>query len=144
MFMFSLVGDAREWYHSLPPASISSLREFHAAFSRHCERFYSSDFICHNCCEEYEDNDQDMDMPNEDHKQEGDALSELMELAKCLSAELEELEAEHECCLFEENAEDFPALEEDVLGSSTEDDDEDFMVVEALYSAPEVPVVTFD
>jgi hypothetical protein len=25
MFMFLLVGDAREWYHSLPPASISSL-----------------------------------------------------------------------------------------------------------------------
>jgi hypothetical protein len=29
MFMFSLAGDAREWYHSLPPASISSLGEFH-------------------------------------------------------------------------------------------------------------------
>jgi hypothetical protein len=25
MFMFSLAGDARKWYHSLPPASISSL-----------------------------------------------------------------------------------------------------------------------
>jgi hypothetical protein len=32
MFMFSLAGDARKWYHSLPPASISSLSEFHAAF----------------------------------------------------------------------------------------------------------------
>jgi hypothetical protein len=68
-----------------------------------------------------------------------------MELVKSLSAELEELKAEHECFLFEENAEDFPALEEDVLGSSTEDDDEYFMVVEALYSSPEVPVVpSFD
>jgi hypothetical protein len=25
MFMFLLVGDAREWYHSLPPTRISSL-----------------------------------------------------------------------------------------------------------------------
>jgi hypothetical protein len=31
IFMFSLAGDAHEWYHSLPPASISSLREFHVA-----------------------------------------------------------------------------------------------------------------
>jgi hypothetical protein len=28
MFMFSLAGDAREWYFSLPPASISSLGNF--------------------------------------------------------------------------------------------------------------------
>jgi hypothetical protein len=55
MFMFSLAGDAREWYHSLPPASISSLEEFHAAFNRHCQRFYSYELICHNCCEEYKD-----------------------------------------------------------------------------------------
>jgi hypothetical protein len=55
MFMFSLAGDARKWYHSLPPASISSLGKFHAAFNRHCQKFYSSEFICHNCCEEYED-----------------------------------------------------------------------------------------
>jgi hypothetical protein len=45
MFMFSLAGDAREWYQSLPPASISSLGEFHAAFNRHCQRYYSSEFI---------------------------------------------------------------------------------------------------
>jgi hypothetical protein len=28
MFMISLAGDARKWYHSLPPASISSLEHF--------------------------------------------------------------------------------------------------------------------
>jgi hypothetical protein len=53
MFMISLAGDAREWYHSLPPTIISSLGEFHAVFNRHCQRFYSSEFICHNFCEEY-------------------------------------------------------------------------------------------
>jgi hypothetical protein len=64
-----------------------------------------------------------------------------MEMVKSLSIELEELEAEHEGYLFEENAENFLALEEDVLGRSIEDDDEDFTVLEALYYALEVLVV---
>jgi hypothetical protein len=55
MFMFSLAGDAREWYHSLPPASISSLGEFHAAFNAHCQKFYPSELIFHSCCEGYND-----------------------------------------------------------------------------------------
>jgi hypothetical protein len=42
MFIISLVGDARMWYHSLPPASISSLEKFYAAFNMHCQNFYSS------------------------------------------------------------------------------------------------------
>jgi hypothetical protein len=59
MFMFSLAGDAHEWYHSLPPASISSLGEFHAAFNAHCQKFYPSELICHSCCEGYNDCIQD-------------------------------------------------------------------------------------
>jgi len=149
MFMFSLAGDACEWYHSLPPASIYSLGEFHVAFNMHYHKLYPLELIFHSCCEgyhkriqgivasyvRYEDEDQD----------EAYALSELMDLVKSLSVELEELEAEHEGCLFEENAEDFPSLEEDVLGSSIEDDDEYFTVVEALYYAPEALVLpSFD
>jgi hypothetical protein len=38
MFMFSLGGDARQWYKSLSPSSISSLKEFHATFNKHCKR----------------------------------------------------------------------------------------------------------
>jgi hypothetical protein len=53
MFMFSLAGDARKWYHSLPPASISSLSEFHAAFTAYCQEFYPSVLVCHNCSEGY-------------------------------------------------------------------------------------------
>jgi hypothetical protein len=146
MFMFSLAGDAHEWYFSLPPASISSLREFHAAFNKHCQRYYSSEFICHNCCEECEDSEQDMvvsyegcddeeSCKDEDPKEEEDALGEVMELIKSLTAKLERLEVER--C-----AEDFPALEADVLGSPTEDDNEDFIAVEALVSAPDEPVVS--
>jgi hypothetical protein len=55
MFMFSLEGDARKWYKSLPPASISSLKQFHVAFNMHCQKFYSSKLICHSYCEEYKD-----------------------------------------------------------------------------------------
>jgi hypothetical protein len=52
---------------------------------------------------------------DEDHEEEEDALGELMELVKSLSAKLERLESE-------ESAEDFPVLEADVLGSPTDDD----------------------
>jgi hypothetical protein len=53
MFMFSLAGDAHKWYHSLPPASISSLSKFHATFIAYCHEFYPSELICHNCGEGY-------------------------------------------------------------------------------------------
>jgi hypothetical protein len=141
MFLFSLAGDAREWYHSLPPASISSLEQFHATFNRHCQKFYSSEFICHNCCEEYEDSDQDMVVPNkacedEDHEEEEYVLGEVIELVKSLSAKLERLE-------FEQRTEDSPVLETDVLDNPTNGDSiKDFIVVEALHYAPDVPVVS--
>jgi hypothetical protein len=51
--MFSLAGDACKWYHSLPPASISSLSDFHAAFTTYCQDFYPSVLVFHNCSEGY-------------------------------------------------------------------------------------------
>jgi len=45
LFMFSLGGDARQWYKSLPHFNISSLKEFHAVFHKHCKRIYPFDFI---------------------------------------------------------------------------------------------------
>jgi hypothetical protein len=57
-----------------------------------------------------------------------------MEMVKSIFSKLERLESE-------ESTEDFPVLEEDVLGNSTEDDSEDFIVVEALHSTPKVLVV---
>jgi hypothetical protein len=53
MFMYSLEGDAREWYRSFPSASISSLEQFHAAFSEHCKRFFPADLLFEDCCEEF-------------------------------------------------------------------------------------------
>jgi hypothetical protein len=53
MFMYSLEGDAREWYRSLPPAIISSLEQFHAAFSKHCKSFFPTDLLFEDCCEEF-------------------------------------------------------------------------------------------
>jgi len=53
MFMYSLEGYVHEWYRSLPPASISSLEQFHVAFSKHCKRFFPADLLFENCCEEF-------------------------------------------------------------------------------------------
>jgi len=54
MFMYSLYGDARQWYFSLPPSSISSLKDFHRAFTEHCKRYFSDELVFGNCCDEYE------------------------------------------------------------------------------------------
>ena len=53
MFMYSLYGDACQWYFSLPPSNISSLKDFHRAFTEHCKRYYLDEFAFNNCCEEY-------------------------------------------------------------------------------------------
>jgi hypothetical protein len=66
---------------------------------------------------------------DEDHEEDEYSLREVMELVKSLYAKLERLE-------FGESAEDIPVLEAHVIGSSTKDDNEDFIVVEALVSTP--------
>ena len=40
MFMYSLEGNARQWYRSLPISSISSIKDFHVAFYVYCKRIY--------------------------------------------------------------------------------------------------------
>ena len=45
MFMYSLKQDAQEWYFSLPAASISSLKEFHTCFRKHCKYVFSAAFF---------------------------------------------------------------------------------------------------
>ena len=54
MFMHSLYGDARQWYFSLPPSNISSLKDFHRLFNEHCKRFFPDKVLFDNCCVEYE------------------------------------------------------------------------------------------
>ena len=61
-----------------------------------------------------------------------------------LSARIEELKEYHACCSYGDTK-DSPVLEEEVLGSSSKDDDEYFIAVEALHSSLDVPIVsTFD
>ena len=59
MFMYSLDGDAREWYFSLLPSNISSLKDFHTVFHEHCKRYFSNELLFKKCCEEYELHDED-------------------------------------------------------------------------------------
>jgi hypothetical protein len=70
---------------------------------------------------------------DEDPEEGEDAWGGVMEQIKSLSTQLERLESE-------DNGEDFPVLEADVLGSSFEEDIEDFIA--ALVSAPDEPVVS--
>ena len=53
MFMYSLEGDARQWYMSLPISNISSLKDFNAAFFLYCKRIYPAECLFDRCCEGY-------------------------------------------------------------------------------------------
>ena len=54
MFIYSLYGNTCQWYFSLPPSSISSLKDFHRAFTKHYKRYFSDELVFGNCCDEYE------------------------------------------------------------------------------------------
>jgi hypothetical protein len=66
MFMYSLYGDARKWYFSLPSSSISSLKDFHKAFNQCCKKFFPDELLFDNCCEEF-----NLHNKAEDEKREG-------------------------------------------------------------------------
>jgi hypothetical protein len=66
MFMYSLYGDARKWYFSLPSSSISSLKDFHKAFNQRCKKFFPNELLFDNCCEEF-----NLHNKAEDEKREG-------------------------------------------------------------------------
>jgi hypothetical protein len=68
MFVFSLEGDAREWYRSLPPSSISSLKEFHRVFHHRCERYFSREILLEGCCEEFHSHIQNVYSPSCEHE----------------------------------------------------------------------------
>ena len=58
MFTYSLDGHAHEWYFSLPPSNISSLKNLHTVFHEHCKRYFLDEFLFENCCKEYELHDE--------------------------------------------------------------------------------------
>jgi hypothetical protein len=164
MFMFSLAGDARKWYHSLPPASISSLNGFHAAFTTYCQRLYPPELICHNCCEGYHNSIQekvvsdvscgedpdDLDhnsVLSPPHSSASEAGYESDEVPReedgALSKLMEQvkyLSAQLEGLKYEDCAEDFPVLEADALSNSFEEIVEDSL--DELASAPDELVVS--
>jgi hypothetical protein len=159
MFMFSLAGDARKWYHSLPPATISSLSDFHAAFTTYCQRLYSPELICHNCCEGYHNSIQekavadescgedldDLDhnsVPSPPHSYASEAGYESDKVPReedgALSKLIEQvkyLSAQLEGLKYQDCAEDFPVPEADALSNSFEEIVEDLL--DELASTPD-------
>jgi hypothetical protein len=53
LFCFSLEGIARDWYRSLPYASINSLADFHASFHVFCKDHFPDDLLYPECCHEF-------------------------------------------------------------------------------------------
>jgi hypothetical protein len=151
MFMFSLAGDARKWYHSLPPASISSLNGFHAAFTAYCQRLYPPELISHNCCEGYHNSIQEKVVSDLSYREDPDDLEQTSILSPphssaseagygshevpgeedgALSKLMEQvkyLSAQLEGLKYEDCAEDFPVLEADALSNSFEEIVEDLL-----------------
>jgi hypothetical protein len=68
MFVFSLEGDAREWYRSLPPSSISSLNEFHRVFHHRCERYFAQEILLEGCCEKFHSHTQNVYSSSGEHE----------------------------------------------------------------------------
>lgn len=97
MFMFSLAGDAHEWYHSLPPASIYSLGEFHVVCNAHCYNFYPSELICHSCCKGYNDCIPDRVASYEGCEDEPDDLDQKSVLSHPCSSVSEEIHEDEGC-----------------------------------------------
>jgi hypothetical protein len=112
MFMYSLEADAHKWYQSLPPASISSLEQFHAAFNMHCQKLYSSKLIFHSYCEEYKDCVQDIVDSYEGCENEEDSLDEESIFSLPFSSASDE---NCVCCLSKESVEIASVLEGDIL-----------------------------
>ena len=68
MFMYSLEQDARDWYFSLPAASISSLKEFHTCFRKHCKYMFLAKLFFKYCCEQADFCNTISDSKNHDDK----------------------------------------------------------------------------
>ena len=64
--MYSLEQDARDWYFSLPAASISSLKEFHTCFRKHCKYLFSAELFLKDCCEQADVYNTIYDLKNHD------------------------------------------------------------------------------
>ena len=53
MFMYSLEGNSRQWYRSLPISSILSIKYFHIVFYVYCKSIYSIDLLLKDYCEQF-------------------------------------------------------------------------------------------
>jgi len=96
--------------HSLPPASISSLEQFHASFNAHCQKFYPFELIFHSCCKGYNDFTQDIADLEAGCEDEGDDLDQKLVLSLPYSSASDESCV---CCPSEESAKIEPVMEID-------------------------------
>ena len=55
IFMLTLEGKAREWYESLRPGCLFSLKDIHKAFYEHYKQNSPSLSLAENCCDQFQD-----------------------------------------------------------------------------------------
>jgi hypothetical protein len=79
MFMYSLEGEACEWFRSLLPSSISSLKYFHVAFNNHCKKYFSADLLFEHCYEQFGSYIQNSIISSSSSENERDILFEEVE-----------------------------------------------------------------
>jgi hypothetical protein len=123
MFMYSLKGDAREWYFSLPASSIFSLRYFHVAFNEHCKRYFYKELIFEHCCEEFHSDIQHINFSSSEDGR--DYTNEDVDKKSFIHGTLSTSASQEEGF-------------RDVVGHSIDD----YMVVDALDFSPDEPVVS--
>jgi hypothetical protein len=84
MCVYSLDGDARKWYRSLPSSSICSLRNLHDVFNKHYKRYFPHELLLEDCCEKYESRAQrTIDFSSYDELYEGLVETKIKEELVC-------------------------------------------------------------
>jgi hypothetical protein len=130
MFKFSLEGDAREWCKSLPTTSIHSLKDFHDAFNAYYEKSYLSHLILGDYCKKF-----------------AFYIQQMIESFSCDESgeDLIKRESKDKSEYFAVVDEIFSLSisQEEGLLDMIDDSVDDCIAIDALYSSPGTPVVSY-
>ena len=128
MFSFSLEEDALGWCLSLPISSIHSLKDFHDAFNSYYEKIYLAHLIFYGCC-----------------KKLALHILQVIECSSCDESGKDMIERESEDkSEYSTNIDGkfyFSISQEEGLPDMIDDSADDFISIDALYSAPGTPSV---
>jgi hypothetical protein len=130
MFKFYLEEDAREWCQSLPAASIHSLKDFHDDFNSYYGKIYPAHLIFYDYCKRFSLH-----------------ILHMIECSSCdeSSEDLVERESKDESEYFANTDENFSLSfsQEELLPYMIDDSVDDGVTMDALFSTPSTPIVSY-